>query len=184
MFIVPVGFGSQGAAQQPIYLRHKDPVKCLAFSPDGKFLATGDRRTVESLGIGARGAFYLWDIDKQKPVTTFKWYPDGAGSLVFSPDGKTIALEAGQSIRLWDAATRTTRTTLKQRTVYSTVSGMAYSPDGMVLAVTFFQTLLAGKGRTCVSGTCLASRNTRTFADTKKPFRLSHSLPTARRQPR
>ena len=57
-------------------------IRCIAFSPDGKFLATG--------GLYQDRAVKLWDIERgeQRWSRTFE---ESAKSITFSPDGRSIA---------------------------------------------------------------------------------------------
>src|SRR5262249_55174862 len=71
---------------------HTTGIQHLAFSPDGKRLATSDfYRT------------YLWDIVTAQQLTTF--HSLGGNSLMaFSPDGKTWAMANTSDVRLWRIA--------------------------------------------------------------------------------
>ena len=74
---------------------HNAPVHSLAFAPDGKTLASA----AES------GQVFLWDVPGKRRGAIL---PGEARSLMFSPDGKRLALfggastEAGGQIRQWD----------------------------------------------------------------------------------
>jgi len=71
------------------------PVDSLAFSPDGKILATGNDN----------GAIQLWDAATQQPITVFTATPGPITSVAFSPDGKTLAsATADHTVALWDVA--------------------------------------------------------------------------------
>jgi WD40 repeat protein len=68
--------------QGPILLgKHDDGVRALAFSPDGKLLATGD---------GA-GVVKVWDATARRELSTFKGHKTAVTITTFSPDGKTLA---------------------------------------------------------------------------------------------
>jgi WD40 repeat protein len=115
------------AAQEP-KLRgtlkgHTESVQSVAFSPDGKTLASasGDR------------SIKLWDVATGKEQATLKGHTGSVRSVAFSSDSKTLASASyDKTVKLWDVATGKERATLKGHTgmVYS----VAFSPDGRMLA--------------------------------------------------
>lgn len=68
---------------------HKAGIFSLAFSGDGKRLASGS----ESWKGGAfsGGEIKLWDVASRKELATVKAHGDTVNLLAFSPDGKTLA---------------------------------------------------------------------------------------------
>jgi WD40 repeat protein len=101
-------------------------IRCVAFSGDGALLAA-------SLGEPKqRGRVVLWDVARRKELWSHE-EGDGVPALVFSPDGKTLAIaEYDHTARLLDSATGRTVMILRGHTKY--VRAVAFSPDGKTLA--------------------------------------------------
>ncbi len=80
-------------------------VQSLAFSPDGKTLASGSG-ILGSVGIDA--SIILWDVATHRPLGSQLTGHTGAIlSLAFTPDGKVLASgSADKKVRLWDVAAR------------------------------------------------------------------------------
>ncbi len=112
----------------------------LAFSPDGRLLATGhsDKDGMEFLP----GDVKLWDTRTGKLIATWPVPEESGGvrALAFAPDGKTLAGPVGRldglspywPIVLWDVDGRQA-----PRRLYghlSWVGALAFAPDGKTLA--------------------------------------------------
>ncbi|MET8583834.1 trypsin-like peptidase domain-containing protein [Streptomyces collinus] len=102
---------------------HRREVYAVAFSPDGRTLATGS----------TDGKARLWDVATGRPRTVLDGHGGEVWSVAFSPDGRTLATGSKDSrARLWDVATGKTRGTLIGHT--DQVNSVAFSPDGRTLA--------------------------------------------------
>jgi WD40 repeat protein len=105
---------------------HRFAVNCLAFSPDGKYLASGSEDKT------AR----IWDVAGGENTAVLDYHSADrlyVNAVAFSPDGKTLASGADDNtIRLWAAPGGKSLAVLKCRFLWPRV--LAISPDGKTLA--------------------------------------------------
>lgn len=104
---------------------HANDVYALAFSPDGKILAS----------VGNDNIILLWNVDTGKLLDVL-FYDSYIryDSLAFSPDGKILASGNNSTIKFWDVETR--KLLGKPLTVQKGIlqTNFAFSPDGNILA--------------------------------------------------
>jgi RNA polymerase sigma factor (sigma-70 family) len=100
--------------------RHGDFVHALAYSPDGKTIAT--------TGVGR--ALVLWDAASGKELRVFPSRGQPR-SVAFSPDGKRIATDHRMG-QVWEVATG--KLLWERKNVQSVATAVAFSPDGKTLA--------------------------------------------------
>jgi WD40 repeat protein len=86
---IPPGFSLRHTLQG-----HSIWIGRIAWSPDGRFLASpSSDQTIR-----------LWDAQTGQHLRTLEGHTDPVNSVVWSPDGKALASgSADKTIRLWDA---------------------------------------------------------------------------------
>lgn len=102
---------------------YRSKIWSLAFSPDGKTLASGSGDTF----------VYLWDPATGKQIRRLDGHQHWVRSVAFSPDGKTLASGSqDKSVRLWDPATGKE---IRQLAGHAHgVRSVGFSRDGKMLA--------------------------------------------------
>jgi WD40 repeat protein len=116
-----------GPDKKPIKASHQAIVDALAFSPDGKVLASGAFQEV-----------ILWDAQTGALRQRLTGFADRVVALAYSPNGKWLATGGGAptedgEIKVFDAATGKVVTDIKNGHS-DTVFGVCFSPDNTKLA--------------------------------------------------
>ena len=100
----------------------KGSVGEIAYSPDGNHLAVGS-----SIGI------WIYDAHSLVELNLLNGHTGGITSIAFSPDSLTLASSSSdETVRLWDVATGTLKTTLTGHT--KVIRSITFSPDGSIVA--------------------------------------------------
>ena len=135
-----------GKSKHALSGRRFGAVASLAFSPNGRILASGHRSPSVGHSSGST-RIRLWDAETGELKTSLTEFLGLPTSFSFSPDGRTLASGnfywhiAGDqwgSISLWDVATWELKLVLNPPFTGATKTGgvlsIAYSPDGRTLA--------------------------------------------------
>jgi serine/threonine protein kinase/WD40 repeat protein len=117
-----------GRALEPLSLPGAEGVSSIAVSPDHSLVLVGGRSS---------GRAYLFNLAEEKGQRVLDFQSGsqlGAGveAVGFGRDGASLATGSGRTLKLWETATG------KQLREFSTrgarIEGLAFAPDGMLLA--------------------------------------------------
>jgi WD40 repeat protein len=113
--------------KKPVKAAHLALVDALAYSPDGKYLASGSFQEVK-----------LWDAKTGALLHTIPGYADRVVALDFSPDGKLLATGGGAptdegELKLVEVPSGKLVKDIKNAHS-DTIFGVSFSPDGKLLA--------------------------------------------------
>lgn len=99
----------------------KDRIKCLAFSADGRTLATGS----------SEGMVRLWDPTTGKETGVLPKQPGYISAMAFAPKSGLLAFGIGAQVVLWKPGEAKEARRLVAHE--GTITALAFSPDGAVL---------------------------------------------------
>ncbi|MBD2499217.1 pentapeptide repeat-containing protein [Anabaena azotica] len=109
--------------QESVFAKVLSSLYTVAFSPDGKLLATGEEN----------GRVMLWNVNSGKELLTLIGHKSSVNSVAWSRDGLTLASGSrDNTVKLWDVQTGDCRLTLAGHN--GSVNSVAWSGDGLTIA--------------------------------------------------
>jgi WD40 repeat protein len=106
------------------YREHKEPVRAVAWSPNGKWIASA----------GEGNEIHVWDPDTGEVKHKLQGHARPVNALAFNPEKPEVLASAGddQTVRLWDAKEGKELVNLGQQ--QAVVFGVSFSANGKLLA--------------------------------------------------
>ncbi|MFZ2955633.1 MAG: HEAT repeat domain-containing protein [Candidatus Ozemobacteraceae bacterium] len=112
-----------GSGQWAMFQGHEKLVSCIAYSPDGKRIASG----------GYDQSIRMWDAVNGEQIQILTGHDDYVKAVAFSPDGKKLASgSSDKTVRIWDAESGTELQCLRGHE--GSVECVAFSPLANALA--------------------------------------------------
>ena len=100
---------------------HAGPINSVAFSPDGRLLASA--ATDHKVSI--------WSVANGEQLRVINGHSNAVTSVQFSPNGQILASGSEEGIKLWDVNTGIEVRTFKR---YGIIRSLAFAPDGKTIA--------------------------------------------------
>ncbi|WP_420582162.1 WD40 repeat domain-containing protein [Reichenbachiella sp.] len=117
------GFAQEYPLETVIQRGHRAAVRTVAYSPDGKFIATGSRDN----------SIKLWEVSTSREIRTFLGHLNPVNIVAFDPSGRWIASgSSDNSIMIWEVATGQIQQKIEGHS--RRVSSLHFNSDGTQLA--------------------------------------------------
>jgi WD40 repeat protein len=124
--------GNDNNSVPPIvtYNHHGNSVLAVAWSPDGKYIASAS----------ADNTVQVWSaLTGGSPFVTYRGHQDAVNAVAWSPDGKRVVSASNDgTVQIWDAQSGSKIYTYQGHSTDTTnpnqVYGVAWSPDGRLIA--------------------------------------------------
>jgi len=119
--------------QESVLIGHQGPVNHLAFSLDGKRIATSSGYFERDEGLEGDKTARVWDAETGEQLAVLRGHEGSVSTVAFSPDGRRVLTSSlDDTARVWDTATG--KEIFKLEGHSDDILRATYSPDGKYVA--------------------------------------------------
>ncbi|MCC6604713.1 MAG: hypothetical protein IT327_16005 [Anaerolineae bacterium] len=114
------------------FAAHGDIIESLAWSADGRYLASAACGLEDEYGLCAGGEIIIWDTDNWQPLHILSELPSQVTQMAWSEDHWLASVDSDGALTIWDPEAGQPLQTLVEHTTW--INALAWSTDGRLVS--------------------------------------------------